>query len=347
MLLADLLGVPNRTAIVSPTFQQTLLASALGTLVLAAAAPARALSCPPPGLYAPAVGAVGVPTNTRIWCSVDVADEVASVRLYDADGAALSGTQTRLSALQFDLLVFTPDAELAPRSEHRAECPGSGRRSLEFSTGDGPQMRRPPVPIVSEWETHVDAGSGWGPSYFADFPQPSPSSTLILVDVGGGAALEPRSLQGAVADVRSLEREASVEIGYGPCGGNWAEAGLGATTSVALAALDLTGAFSGWSDTITFTLPNAFRVPAPDLLVRVPEAGAATPPGATSVHAGPSARAGTVPLASERRSAGGDARCALPAGVPPGRPGFAGWLLVAAAVVLARRAAQASPSARG
>jgi hypothetical protein len=50
--------------------------------------------------------------------------------------------------------------------------------------------------------------------------------------------------------------ERSIYVGSSICENNWPEATLGASTTVALGAFDVTGAFSGWSDTVAVTIPS-------------------------------------------------------------------------------------------
>jgi len=230
-----------------------LAACVLTALIATQASPASALSCAVPELLVPRPDAVDVPTNTLLWCSSRSGEESAVIHLVDAGGADVRGTQTLLSVPDFELLVFRPDFELTADSVYHVECPG-----VSFTTGAGVRSTPPAVPKVSNVEFLTEREQTWGSSYFAHFQQVSEPDSIVVLDLAGRAALQPSEPSGLAADARLVPPNADFWVGHGPCGGNWREAGLGASTTVALGAFDLTGAFSGWTETVPVTLPNHF-----------------------------------------------------------------------------------------
>ena len=130
------------------------------------------------------------------------------------------------------------------------------RDAFSFTTGAEPRLTPPRVPDLSRVE--VGAAEGyWGTNYQATFRGAIEGGSLIVLDLGGGAALDPDAPAGATSSfAATAPDDTDAWVGVGPCGGNWPGASLGASTSVALGAFDLTGAFSGWSDTVTVTLPD-------------------------------------------------------------------------------------------
>jgi hypothetical protein len=237
------------------------IACAIAAIITSAAGRAEGLSCAVPGFDVPYHEAVQVPTNTRVWCAKDALNPLSRIRLRDSDGNDVSGTQTQISAPGYDIVVLHPDAELAPNSQYTVDCPPRFdlQPSTTFTTGSGPRTTPPAVPNVSNVETAVHPDGGWGASHFALFVQASAADTIVVVDVASGSAtLDPDAPSGGVADALYLYNASDIGVGNGPCGGSWPGAKLGASTTVALGAFDLTGAFSGWSEPVTVTLPNEY-----------------------------------------------------------------------------------------
>ena len=248
--------------------QHSVRSSALAlALVLAGAGRAHALSCEPPGLRAPERDAVEVPTNTRVWCSVARGTGRSSrVVLRDSSGQLLDGTTSTITTPYFDLLVFRPAAELAPNSAYESNCVPRGTAPeqldagflnvsfLGFTTAAGPRLTPPPVPDLARVEVAAAEGD-WGPTYGATFREALEPGSIAVLDLGGDAALDPDAPSGSVSAVEPAYY-ADGWVGSGICRANWPGAGLGASTRVALGAFDLTGGFSGWSDTVTVTLPT-------------------------------------------------------------------------------------------
>jgi MYXO-CTERM domain-containing protein len=221
---------------------------------------AHALSCASPELVAPVPDAVDVPTNTLVWCSKDPQSSASPIRVTDSEGGDVSGTQTVMSLPQYELLTYRPDAELASNSTYTVSCPiryEGQSPSFVFTTGAGPRLEPPAVPSVSRVKIDVYPDFGWGPAYFAEFSEANEPQTIVVLDIPAGrGTLNPEARSGFVADAQHLSQTTDVGVGWGPCGGNWSDAKLGASTTVALGAFDVTGAFSGWSDTATVTIPG-------------------------------------------------------------------------------------------
>ncbi len=242
-------------------------------MVMTAAQRASALSCTRPGFNAPAF-ATDVPTNTRIWCSGQVEREGAAVLVTDPYGVTLPGTQTRIETPGFGLIVFRPDSELLPDSDYQVVCPADvlydgesedpgelEDRSFSFRTGAGARLSPPALPNLSQLVFHASVDPDWGDADFADFAQVSEPGLIVVLDRGRAAALNSQDLTGTLTDAEVLGASAKFAVGDGPCGGNWPEADAGQSTTVALGVFDVTGAFSGWSDVLPVTLPEA---PAPE-----------------------------------------------------------------------------------
>lgn len=237
------------------------LACLLAALVTTGTAPVHALSCALPEVVVPSPDSVHIPTNTLVWCSQDPLRPAAPILLRDSRGVDVSGTQTEMALPSLEVLVYRPDAELAPNSQYTVECPirweGQPRTHV-FTTGPGSRLTPPAVPSVANPNLSANADSGWGASFYATFPQTGEGQTIRVVDLGRKATLIPDAPSGSVADAFFSFGVGDVFVGRGPCGGNWPGANLGASTTVALGAFDLTGAFSGWSDTVSVTIPSEF-----------------------------------------------------------------------------------------
>lgn len=162
-------------------------------------------------------------------------------------------------------MVFRPDSGLAPNAEYRVRCPNpyylegaDNRREFSFSTGSSSLSKAPPIPNVATVELSAQRGEDWGDSYSALFRKAGDLGNIIVLNLGGSSTLNPDELSGDVADPTYLTTERDYWVGTGPCGGNWPDAALGASTTIALGAFDLAGGFSGWSDTVGVTLPSAY-----------------------------------------------------------------------------------------
>jgi hypothetical protein len=256
------------------------LACLLAALVTTGTARVHALDCALPEVVAPSPDSVHVPTNTLVWCTKDPLRPSAPIVLRDSLGESVSGTQTQMTLPSLELLVYRPDAELAPDSQYTVECPirweGQQPLSHVFTTGPGSRATPPAVPSVANVNLVADDGVGWGPSYFANFLQAVEPRTIVVVDLGRSATLNANAPSGFVSDADFNFYNEDVFVGRNPCGGNWDGANLGASTTVALGAFDLTGAFSGWSDTVTVTIPSELN--GPDREADVAEQTASEPP---------------------------------------------------------------------
>jgi hypothetical protein len=224
---------------------------------------ATALSCAEVGVTAPFRSRSDVPTNTRIWCAEEQQGPTESVVLRDAQGGVVSGTQGTLAMPDVTVLVFRPDVELAPESTYTYECPGHGSE-YTFTTGVGPRVGAPPVPDSSRWAARATYKPDMGDSYAVSFDSAAPAGSFVVFDIGGTASMDADGPSGVLSDVTEALYPGKVAVGSSICQNNWPEAALGASTTVALGAFDVTGAFSGWSDPVTVTLPSTLDDQSPE-----------------------------------------------------------------------------------
>jgi hypothetical protein len=130
-----------------------------------------------------------------------------------------------------------------------------------FTTGPGSRQTRPAVPSVAQVNVGAEDG-GWGPHHYANFPGAAEPQTITVIDLGGATTLNPDAPSGSVADATFRVDRSDIYLGSGLCTSSWSGAQLGSSTTVALGAFDMTGAFSGWSDTVTVTIPSEYaKVP--------------------------------------------------------------------------------------
>lgn len=251
------------------------VAGALGTF----AGSAHALSCAAPGLTAPMLNAIDVPTNTLIWCTRLNDNLSLHLRVTDAHGQPVPGTQTLMISAQFRLGVFRPDAELAPQAQYQFQCNDyASAQPISFATGDGPRNESPALPNLSGMTVVANAaGSGWGESLYGVFPNIGQQDTILVLDLEGGPALDPAALTGGLDDADLILPTASATVGRDLCGSNWPGVQLGASTRLRFGAFDLTGAFSGWTDWTTLTLPDRFPGTAKED-EPIPDSAPTTPP---------------------------------------------------------------------
>jgi len=238
-----------------------LAAASIGSMLSSVAGSAGALSCEAPGVMAPAWEATDVPTNTLIWCTRWNDTSAFELRVTDAQGEAVGGTQTLLTSGQYGVAVFRPDAELEPQARYGFQCENyEGAQPASFTTGAGPRNDPPALPSLDGMQVRAQADSGWGESLVAWFQNISPQNTIVVLDLEGGPALDTTTLTGSLEDARLINvPEGSAFVGKAPCVGNWPGAQLGASTRLRFGAFDLTGAFSGWTDWKTVTLPDRFE----------------------------------------------------------------------------------------
>jgi hypothetical protein len=302
------------------------IASGLAGLVLCGAGRASALSCALPELIAPRPEAVNVPTNTLIWCSSSPTNEVSPIRLTDPDGVVVNGTHTRMSSSRYALWIFHPDSELLPSSDYLATCrrdyEGSDRTS-PFTTGTSAASAPPAVPNISSMDLTAHHGY-WGDSYLATFRNVGALDSIIVLDLGGGAALDAEAPSGHVADVEALSFSQDFAVGHSVCGGNWPTANLGGSNTVALGAFDLAGQFSGWSDTRSIVLPSSFLTEDPELSPP-PVPMPSPPPDVPTTDAGasepPPAGGDEADEANDSDEANADDAASQPRANLPGRAG--------------------------
>jgi MYXO-CTERM domain-containing protein len=220
---------------------------------------AHALSCALAGVTAPFLRTADVPTNTRIWCTEERQWPIGSIVLRDAQGSVVSGTQTALFLPDVTVVVFRPDVELDPVSRYTYHCPLLDVSEYTFTTGEGPRVGAPPVPNSSPWAAQAFRRDDLGDNYLVSFDNAEEPDSIVVFDIGGAASMDAEGPSGVLSDVTDALYSAGVFVGRGSCAYNWPEATLGASTTVALGAFDVTGAFSGWSDTVTVTLPTTLE----------------------------------------------------------------------------------------
>jgi hypothetical protein len=287
---------------------------------------ATALSCEAAGVVAPFRQRADVPTNTRIWCTEELQWPIESIVLTDAQGSVVSGTQAALYLPDVTVLVFRPDVELAPESTYSYKCPVSDASEFTFTTGAGPRLGTPPVPDSSRWTAGAIRRDDMRDSYGVSFDSAAEPDSIVVFDIGGAASMDVDGPSGVLSDVTEALYRVDVYVGSSICENNWPEATLGASTTVALGAFDVTGAFSGWSDTVTVTLPGTLddRSSGSNTAGLGGTSGTASAPD--SAPAGGSAGSSARPL-------GG---CGLGA-VPDGSPMAVGALAAVTGLAAARR----------
>jgi len=241
---------------------------------------ASALSCALPGVTAPFQRTADVPTNTRIWCTEERQRPIETIVLTDAQGSVVSGTQSTLFLPDETVVVFRPDVELDPESTYTYQCPLVEVSPFTFTTGTGPRMAPPRVPDSSRWTAQAFHRDDAGDNYLVSFDDVAEAGSIVVIDIGGAAAMDAEGPSGVLSDVTDALYGTGVYVGSGACQNNWPEATLGASTTVALGAFDVTGAFSGWSDTVTVTLPSTLddRSARSNTAVREGVPSADTPP---------------------------------------------------------------------
>jgi hypothetical protein len=222
---------------------------------------ARAMSCEDVGVTAPFRQRLDVPTNTRIWCTEELQWPIESIVLTDAQGSIVSGTQAQLSLPDVTVLVFRPDVELDPGSTYTYKCPLRDASEFTFTTGAGPRIGAPPMPDPSRWEAHA-SNRDMRDSYLVSFDSGAQPDSIVVFDIGGAASMDADGPSGVLSDLTEALYRVNVHMGSSVCQTNWPEATLGASTTVALGAFDMTGAFSGWSDAVTVTIPSTLDEPS-------------------------------------------------------------------------------------
>jgi hypothetical protein len=224
---------------------------------------ASALSCEVEGVTAPFLRPVDVPTNTRIWCTTQGQLPSGSIVLRDAQGSVVSGTHSALSMRNLTVVVFRPDEKLAPESTYTYTCPLKDVFEFTFTTGAGPRLGAPPVPDASQWAAQAFYREGRD-NYLVSFDNAAAEDSIVVFDVGGAASMDVDGPSGALSDVDDAVSHGVVYVGNSVCQNNWPEATLGASTTVALGTFDVTGAFSGWSETVTVTIPSTVDDRSPE-----------------------------------------------------------------------------------
>jgi hypothetical protein len=202
-----------------------------------------------------------VPTNTLAWCHLSSTAEPLDVGITDASGAVVSGTQTELGAVGYQVVVFHPSAELAPNTPYRVTCRRAGRNGsvYDFTTGDGARQEQPAISSLVEAKVFA-SDDELDPSVGASFDVVSDLGGLLVFDIGGAERLDGAAASGRVAAVSAVnEGPNEVTLSSGYCGGNWPAAKLGETITVRAGAFAWTGGFSGWTESVTVTLPEHYE----------------------------------------------------------------------------------------
>ncbi len=215
-------------------------------LALALPTKAEACSCLAASVefIAPADGAVDVPTNTRIWIGgVDTGPW-----LRDASGAEVAGTVSSLRSRAGIVRIFTPDAPLRPGVTYTGY--GGSPGSATFTVGSGPDTTPPALPSITSRQHYPGRTFG---TAFGGSSCDSGDDRLLTLDIADRAMLtlvdinETSNLNASVPEgpISVMSVEHTVNIGRTACINTWEGTG---DMGVRLAAFDIAGNFSGWSE---------------------------------------------------------------------------------------------------
>ncbi len=313
---------------------RSLLVGAAAALIHTVTEPAQALSCAEPGVLAPARDATDVPTNTLVWCSRANVGDTFQITVLDPQGKPVAGTASLITSPLFRTTVFRPSEELAPNTQYTVSCRSYAEPST-FTTGAGPRNQTPAVPDLTNMTIRASEG-GWGHTLGAVLSDPSPEGTLVALDLERSARLDAGDLSGSISDLTLMGASPSmVWVASAPCVFSWPEAKLGASTHFRLAAFDLTGAFSGWTESIELSVPEQYEENAePPPEPTVPDAGELLSDNPEPVVTTPTGSSDDIPSANDEAFARGSDGCQLGA---PGDTWMSAGLLVALAGIVARR----------
>lgn len=230
-----------------------IIVLAAAAALLAAPSVARACSCGgDPPVQWPAMEATGVPTNTRIWLGNSWFYEFTTPRLRKAGEAVdLAFTISTIETSDGPLDVYTPGAPLAPNTAYEllaCDSETCDPPHLRFTTGAGPDLDPPPVPI--ETERSGDAGGSRRDSCgkYKSATVSLDAEGLLVVEIDGGT-LDPLTLSGTTT-VATLD--AGIIVGRGACFMHWPTSEDSAP--IRYGAFDLAGNFSGWTEPDTLTI---------------------------------------------------------------------------------------------
>lgn len=318
----------------------TCVAAILVCATLALPGTARALSCGPSHVNAPADEATGVPTNTLLW-GFGQYEAMPQGRLFGPDGEvplderSLPFARDTLSVSRMPVLV--PRFELQPNTRYQFLMDGVSPDAdevppfqVDFTTGAGPSRSVPAVPallssesgsfvettrsgyqVVERWldlqfQQHAgiligDAGELATVTSLAELLLPAPSAS------------ERERAPGERALYWVTTRE-EMSVGVGSCL-IWPDTAQD-RREARFGLLDLAGNFSGWSEPLTLTLPfpEEADAPAPTESTDAPPIDVAAP----------------LPAPAPARSSG----CALSLPGSPTAPGS--WLALGVALACAR-----------
>lgn len=236
--------------------RRCLVAALVAALVALGVGTARACSC---GSFVdvrtPQPGASEVPTNTSIWLGiseefdfhVDALEQ--EFVLFSPEGESLELSSTRIMVDDGDVLVITSTAQLEANARYELWlCDGMRCRDevTDFVTGDGPDFQPPELPTELDRE-HDGRGPGpCGRAKWVDFTVEHEG--ILLVDVAGAANIDAEARTGRATLATSSPH---FTLGRGLCLGGWPG---GRSADIRLAAFDLAGNFSGWSEPTSVSL---------------------------------------------------------------------------------------------
>lgn len=256
---------------------RAILGAAVGGALQLASEAAFALSCGGHTLPLPlpADGATDVPTNTLVWTQRGVGD-MAPPRLVGPDGLVPTTERFMRVATPFynvELLsVLVPEAELEPDTRYTIERDQESysgvleTRRSRFTTGEGPAASVPSPPEVLAVEATADyrwdgTVGRWVELEFA------PPSGILFGDIEGrlgevtgvadllldaGAGFEPGLLDADTPALFWPTLSPSIAAGHHDCG-SWPAPGVDAYAA-RFGVLDVTGRFSGWTETTELRL---------------------------------------------------------------------------------------------
>ena len=228
-------------------------------VLIATPAQTSALSCRYPGSVRPGPDDVGVPVNTRIWINDVFAgswwehedfEACPLPRLFGDDG---SEPELEIAPIPDDgslprVLVLTPTQPLKIGTEYTLEFECLGHYAMlterTFVVSSPADHESPVVPVLDSYA--VEHQRGDFETHHADLMIDS-EEPFILLDRDETSSFDPQTYAGALTDMFDIDNR-SPYVGQGAClWRNW-NAERGSQTSIRLAAMDLAGNISEWSE---------------------------------------------------------------------------------------------------
>jgi MYXO-CTERM domain-containing protein len=228
--------------------------------MLACIVPARIAKaereCTFPASIHPNQDDIDVPANTRIWIHESPAAlELGAIEgectpvLRTSGGEEVPHELTQIGAPSLALL--TPQQPLSVGATYELELPcissGTEPSPVTFKVARGPDLEAPAVPDVQvgQWFEGVEGDFGFG-RLLVTSDEPT-----VLVDVGPGSQIEGSVDDGTVTDVFSIPDRVPF-VGVQTCRlTNWQPTSEDDSVDVRVAAVDLAGNVSAWSEPVS------------------------------------------------------------------------------------------------